>query len=261
MVGAERGGGARTLVGGRLDGAVAGGVQSTPVGPGRGGGSRGGDGGVAVLSWLFSRPIVWGQATGSGPGSGSLSLLALRRWCSSLTLSSPDPVPGLSGLWSWLLGLSALLVLSVAMQGPSRALGQLFDLAGHARLLGLGLDRLRGAGRMLSLVIGATVLSWTVGQTLAFNAPEGRDDLLLLIKARSLGELALEQGVLAALTPMRDLIGLGDNLPLLMMATVVLLRTLAERTDRRRGVAPGPVGGWASGSIWSHVAWGATGLY
>ena len=69
---------------------------------------------------------------------------------------------------------------------------------------------------MVAVVIGATVIAWTVSQTLRFNDPQGKDDLLLLTKARSLGELALEQGILAALTPMRDSVGLGDNLAMLL---------------------------------------------
>jgi hypothetical protein len=213
-----------------------------------------------ALSGLMSWPIVWAQASGSN--TSGLAKLALRRWCSSLTLSSPEAVPSLYGLWSWLLGLAALLVLVLLVQGPGRALRQLFDLAGHVRLVTRAFDRLRRAGRMVALTIGATVIAWTVGQTITFNDPQGRDDLLLLTKARSLGELALEQGVLAALTPMRDVFGLGDNLLLLLLATVVLFRALTERADRSRGT---PVMGRSSiaapESGWVNLAWGATSLY
>jgi hypothetical protein len=189
-------------------------------------------------------------------------LLALRRWCSSLTLSSPEAVPSLFGLWSWLLGLAAVLVLALVVQGPVRALRQVFDLAGLVRLLATSIDRLRGAGRMVAVTIGATVIAWTVGQTTTFNAPGGRDDLLVLTKARSLGELALEQGVLAALTPVRDLVGLGDNLPLLLAATAVLFRALIERPERPRGVAvPGRGGVAPPESGWSNLVWGSTALY
>src|SRR4051794_16423690 len=218
-----------------------------------------GRGGVA-LSGLLSWPIVWGQATGSNPSS--LAKLALRRWCSSLTLSSPEAVPSLFGLWSWLLGLAALLVLVSVVQGPARALRQLFDLPGHVRLVTTAYDRLRRAGRMVAVTIGATVIAWTVSQTLTFNNPQGRDDLLLLTKARSLGELALEQGVMAALTPVRDLFGLGDNLPLLLLATAVLFRALTERPERPRLVAPPGRGGVTPPeSSWANLSWGATALY
>src|SRR5438094_702684 len=94
-------------------------------------------------------PLVWGQATGPVTRSspGSLAPLALRRWCSSLTLSSPEAVPSLFGLWSWLIGLAALLVLVLVVQGPVRALRQVFDPAGHVRLVVAAFDRLRRAGR------------------------------------------------------------------------------------------------------------------
>jgi hypothetical protein len=179
-------------------------------------------------------------------------------------------MPSLFGLWSWLLGLLAALVLVLLLQGPVRALRQVFDLAGHVRLVSSAFDRLRRAGRMVALTVGATVIAWTLSQTLRFNDPQGRDDLLLLIKARSLGELALEQGTLAALTPCRDLFGLGDNFLLLALATAVLFRALIERAERSRvmpilskaGTGKG-TGRVASGSRsgWAHLTWGASALY
>jgi hypothetical protein len=195
-------------------------------------------------------------------------VLALKRWCSGLTLCSPAAVPNLSGLWSWLLGLLALLLLAMVLQGSGRALRQLFDVAGHIRLWRAALDRLRGAGRMVAVTVGATVVAWTVSQTLRFNDAQGRDDVLLLTKARSLGELALEQGVLAALTPVRDLDGLGDNLVLLFLASAVLFRVLTERADRQRALVPGgrrlgagPGSSARRPSRWANLLWGATLLY
>jgi hypothetical protein len=191
-------------------------------------------------------------------------VLALKRWCSSLTLCSPAALPNLAGFWSWVLGLLALLILAMVVQGPVRALGQLFDAAGHAHLLRAALGRLRGAGRMVAVTVGATVLAWTVSQTLRFNDPQGRDDVLLLTKARSLGELALEQGVLAALTPVRDLDGLGDNLLLLLLASGVLFRMLTDRVDRPRAGARGGRSHALEPHLPAHRAhllWGATSLY
>jgi hypothetical protein len=197
-------------------------------------------------------------------------LLALRRWCSGLTLCSPAAEPDLTGLWSWLLGLAALLLLATVFQGPVLALRQLFDGVGLVRLLVAALERLRRSGRMVALAVGATVVAWTVSQTLRFNDAQGRDDVLLLTKARSLGELALEQGVLAALTPVRDLYGLGDNVLLLFLASAVLFRALSERPDPHRvdrvggrliGAGPGSRIATRPASRWAHLAWGATALY
>src|SRR5262249_25254331 len=125
-------------------------------------------------------------------------------------------------------------------------------------------------GRMVAVTVGATVVAWTVSQTLRFNDPQGRDDVLLLTKARSLGELSLEQGVLAALTPLRDLAGLGDNLVLLLLASAVLCRVLTERSDHPRVGAPGvgvrlleaaPGTHARSPSRWANLLWGVTSLY
>ena len=68
-------------------------------------------------------PLVWAQAavdgsnaaatatTGAGTGAANpaaLAYLAFRRWCSGLTLSSPQSVPSLDGLYALLAGLAAL---------------------------------------------------------------------------------------------------------------------------------------------------------
>jgi hypothetical protein len=147
-------------------------------------------------------------------------------------------------------------------QGPVRALGQLLDVPGHVGLVSAAFERLRRAGRMVAVVVGATVIAWTVSQSLRFNDAQGKDDVLRLTKARSLGELALEQGVLAALTPVRDLFGLGDNVLLLFLVTAVLFRAMTERQDRPRFVAPGgrtPMA--APVSRLANLIWGATAVY
>jgi hypothetical protein len=212
------------------------------------------------MEWT-ALPIVWAQATGTtgttAPPS-SLGPLALSRWLTHLTLSSPEAVPSLFGLWSWLLGLSALLVVAIVVQGPGRALGQMFDIAGHVQLGSRALGRLRRSGRMVALIIGITVLAWTSGQMTRFQDPQGKEDLILLTKARSLGELAVEQGIMAALTPLRDLCGLADKTLLVILATVLVFRAASDRWGGP--AAPNftrkpPVSGWY------HVVWGAGALF
>ena len=58
------------------------------------------------------------------------------------------------------------MLLALGFQGPVRALRQFFDLAGHLRLVSAAFDRLRRAGRMVAVTIGATVIAWTVSQSL-----------------------------------------------------------------------------------------------
>jgi hypothetical protein len=214
---------------------------------------------------LTTLPLVWAQAQAppTAPNPNSMYFLALRRWCSSLTLSSPQAIPSLHPLWAFLAGLAGLLILAVLAQGPIRVLQQLFDLAGHARLVQRSSRRLWGAGRMVAIAIGFTVLAWTASQAWIFNQESRKADLISLTKSRRLSELALEQGLFASLTPLRDVAGLADNLPLLVIAAIVVFRSSFE------------IPGWGvpspgTGSVgtqartragWSTVIWGCGSLY
>jgi hypothetical protein len=214
---------------------------------------------------LTSLPLVWAQAQAPpvGVNESAMYFLALRRWCSSLTLSSPQLGPSLNGCWALLSALGLLLVVSALLQGPARAFGQLFDLVGHARLIQNGSGRVWRAGRLVSGAIGFTVLAWTASQALTFERQSGKSDLLLLTKTRGIGEIALEQGLFAGLTPLRDVAGLGDNLPLLMLAALLLFRASMEPLPVGRALTghallttnPRPRAGWTT------VAWGSASLY
>lgn len=206
---------------------------------------------------LIGLPMVWAQVT-SSTNANSLALLSLRRWYSSQTLSSPESVPSLFGLWAWLLGLGGLFLLVVLFQGPRQALVQWFDIPEHLRLIAGAWTRLRRAGRVVSITIGMCVLAWTTNQIRTYHLGQGREDLILLTKARGLGELAIEQGILAGLTPLRDLVGLADTFPLLLLATGVLFRVSMDR--------------WASSYVplarmrnpkkfWVELIWGGGLLY
>ena len=95
-----------------------------------------------------------------------------------------------------------------------------------------GSDR---AGRLVSVMITFTVLSWTGSQALGYLADRsdrGRSDFALLSRSRARYELALEQASFAALTPLRDLAGLGDNLPLLVCAVYLVFRASSGMTPR-----------------------------
>jgi hypothetical protein len=177
---------------------------------------------------LMALPILWAQAQPAGANPESMVRLALRRWCSSLTLCSPQLIPSLHGLWAILVGLAVALLLALTFQGPTQVLKQLFDLPGHFRLVREASRRVWASGRLVSMAIGFTVVSWTASQVLVFSRDSGRLDLILLTKSRGLSELATEQGILAGLTPLRDVAGLGDNLPLLLAAVILLCRASFE---------------------------------
>jgi hypothetical protein len=214
-------------------------------------------------------PLIWAQVSTSfsaapSPGGAPspallLASLALRRWCGSLTLSLPDPTTGpiSAGLWAWLIGLVALLGLAVIMQGPARAIGQLVDVPGHARLLAAALGRFRRSGRLLAVAVGASVLAWTTSQTFSYGVATGRDDELLLIKGRRLTDVALNQGYLAAMTPARDVVGLGLVIPLLVAASVVLFQFSTDRWGA--GIRP-PASVRRRSSRWATIGWGSTAL-
>ncbi|MFI5456813.1 MAG: hypothetical protein ACHRXM_15305 [Isosphaerales bacterium] len=212
---------------------------------------------------LMTPPLVWAQTEPAAANPNSIALLALRRWFSSLTLSSPQPVPGFHGLWAVLAGLGVLLVVALFFQGPVAVLKQFFDLPGHVRLVQKATRRVWRAGRMISIAIGFTVLSWTASQSLVFLRESGRRlDLTSLTKSRRLGELALEQGILAGMTPLRDVAGLGDNLPLLIFAAIVLFRASLDlpgwgsQPDDGAGTSPE-----RRRTGWSTLVWGVALLY
>jgi hypothetical protein len=111
---------------------------------------------------------------------------------------------------------------------------------------------------VVAVTVGMTVLAWTAGQIRTYHHEQGRADLLLLTKLRSLAELSLEQGILAGLTPLRDVFSLGDNLPLLVVATVLLFRDSAERWAAAH--APG-ASARSRRPGWKSALWVGTGLY
>lgn len=213
--------------------------------------------------WLWAQSTSAGGVSGAGASAGSsllLTILALRRWCSSLTLSTPDPAPGLlsMGLWAWLGGMAALLVVAGTIQGPGRTLAQLLDLPGHARLLGESAARLRRAGRMIAIIVGLTVVSWTAGQAAGYGRQQGRDDLVLLLRGSSPLDVGIGQAFGAALSPVRDLQLIGMMAIALFVASVVLFRFSNDRWGA--GVRP-PREVRAQAARWSTIGWTGAALY
>ncbi len=106
------------------------------------------------------------------------------------------------------------------------------------------------------MLIGTTVLSWSGSQFLTYNRAEGRDDVVLLLKTRGLAELGIEQGILAALTPLRDVSAPALNLPLLTLAALVVFRASTDTWS------PPPVPGRRRRrpSGWATVFWCAAAL-
>jgi hypothetical protein len=211
---------------------------------------------------LMIQPLVWAQVQAGGANPMSLVPLALRRWCAGLTLSSPQIIPSWHGLWAFLAALGVLVLVALIVQGPITAIRQLFDLPGHIRLVRDGMRRVWKAGRLVAAAITFTVLSWTGAQAMVFNAESGKTDLLLLTRSRGLGELAVEQGILAGLTPLRDVAGLGDNLPLLIVAVIVVFRASIDPQGSRDKGEPVRFGGRARPRPgWTTLVWGAGALY
>ena len=212
---------------------------------------------------LTMLPLVYAQAQPAAPNVNSMYFLALRRWCESLTLSSPLAFPSVHVLWAIAAGLCAFLVLAILYQGPFAALKQGFDLVGHASLVRKAARRVWRASRLVSIAIGFTVLSWTASQAWVFTQESRRADLVLLTKSRGPGELAIEQGMFAAVTPLRDVAGLADNLPLLVIAAIIVFRSSFALPGWG---APEPghgadLSGSGARAGWSTLIWGSAALY
>lgn len=207
---------------------------------------------------------LWAQVPGTDPNA--IPAIALRRWFAGLTLSSPESAPSRFGLSAWLLALGALLLLALVVQGPGRALKQLLDVPGHLAVARAATRRLRRATWLVAIVLGAAVVAWTTWQAIGHAAPENLDSLAILLKNKTPGEIAQEQAALTALTPLRDLTGLGDSLVLLLTAGVLVFKLSADRWGG------GPARAWSPSASnaaqapielppWTTVAWGAAWLY
>lgn len=217
--------------------------------------------GSSVVPWVLAQAapgtMFGGPAT--TPGGGSLLSLSLRRWFASLTLSPPSIRPGETpeGIWAFLGGLGALLLLVVVVQGPGRALGQLVDLKGHIELWNAAVGRVRRTVRLLMVVVGVSVLAWTTSQWLRYSGAIWREDLALLLKNGRVVDVAWAQGALAALTPLRDVVGLSLMIPMLLGAAFVLFQ---YSTFRWSAIRPDPIIR-AQATRWATLGWGGTSLY
>lgn len=206
--------------------------------------------------------IIWAQA-GPTTTEGAIAFMGLRRWLAGTTLSSLEALPSRFGLLILLASLGGLLLLVLAVQGPIRALKQVLDVPGHFRLLGAAIGRLKRSARLVGMLFFAAVLSWTTWQFREFNEPRRLVDLSILLKAKSIAEVATEQGVLAALTPQRDVFSLGSVLILLLAASVLVFKLSADRwgsgggSTRRGGVSPSSTSPLPP---WTTIAWGAAWL-
>lgn len=211
---------------------------------------------------------LWAQTIGPGGVSATptadspvlVAILALRRWCASLTLCPPEAAPGPISplLWSWMSGLGGLLLIAAVIQGPRRALAQLFDVPGHLRLLREAGARLRRAGRMIAVVVGISIVSWTLSQAAGFARPQGREEVLLLLRGNTATDVAIGQGLAAALTPLRDVHLLGMMGLVLFVAMVVLFRF---STDRWGTTIRPPREIRDRVSRWATIGWTGAALY
>src|SRR5262249_55608089 len=129
-------------------------------------------------------------------------------------------------------------------------------------LLRGGVRRMRRTSGVVATLIGFMVVSWTGAQSLVSYRDSARTDLLSLTRSRGLGELAAEQGLLAGMTPLRDVAGLADNLPLLIVAAIIVFRASIE--PQRSGEPGASAAGLARGRAqpgWTPIAWGTASLY
>lgn len=209
------------------------------------------------MDYLSILPLPLAQ-TAPGLDPAEASQLSLRRWFSTISLSAPETAPSLHPLVAWLLGLAALLVLAVLLQGPGRALGQFLGLAGHIRVFGEAMRRFRRAWRPLALLLGNAVFTWTISQFLSYAQEDRLEDLKIFVRAKTVGETAFLQGTLTALTPLRDVCALGDSLLLLSLVTVIVFKMSADRWGENEDIRyldrpPLPP--------WTTLCWGGTWLY
>lgn len=150
--------------------------------------------------------------------SADAMFLSLRRWIGYTTLSSPDMIgkPDVY-LGYWLLGCIILLVAALFFQGVRSFLIEMLNWRGFSRVLAQSFRRVGQRPIVPLSLIGSLLLSWTTGQLISYARSGGMEDLQLTLRTKLVISLCLEQGALAAMTPLRDLTTLADIWPCLIL--------------------------------------------
>jgi len=217
--------------------------------------------------------LVWAQA----PVSSTTTpfLVALKRWCYGLTLCSPDPQPSVGDLLRVAGALIILAVIAASVQGLGVMTRQLLGLQTLWLVWKASAGRLLRASRLIITAVSFTVLSWTLGEMALVNRGAGAEDLMLVQRTRTRLEISVEQGLLAALTPLRDVAGLADNLPWMLLAAYLVFRAsnMPADEDPHWASAGGPIGAgsrppftslvWGGAAVYAFyrlVAWGSAGI-
>jgi len=191
--------------------------------------------------------------------SADAMLLALKRWVGGGTLTSPDAVasPDFQARF-WLLGLLLMILAGLLLQGPRAFLVGLFEWSAVRRLIRQGMRRLKQRP-VVPLALGGFVLvSWTTIQLLHYADPLGVDNLQKSLRTKTLPVMSLEQGLLAALTPLRDLTNLADCWPLVAAAAVIAFHFTSKlqwvpQSTMHRGLRNAQLWAqffWIAASIW-----------
>lgn len=191
--------------------------------------------------------------------SADAMLLALKRWVGGGTLSSPDAVAG-SDFQArfWLVGLLLMFLACMILQGPRAFLFGLFEWSALRRLIGQGARRLKLRPVVTLALSGFILVSWTTIQLLHYDDPLGVDNLQKSLRTKTLPVMSLEQGLLAALTPLRDLTNLADCWPLVAAATLIAFHFTSKlqwvpQSTMHRGLKKAQLWAqffWVVASVW-----------
>ena len=181
----------------------------------RGHGRDGADDGAAGLG-PGPGPNRWRESQFAGPAG----LAAMVRGVDAFLA---QVMPGFHGLSALLTGLGILFLTALIAQGPRDGHLQFFDLPGHIRLCGTRCD---GSGSPAGwLRRQSPSPSWPGRVPSNGLSPRQRQD-----RPAPVDQVVEDErggygaGVLAGSTPPRYVAGLGDNLPLLILAAIVVFR-------------------------------------
>ena len=180
-------------------------------------------------------------------------LLALKRWVAGATLTSPDTVPSPDFQSRfWLLGLLLMIAISLIAQGPRRFFTGLLEWSTVRQVIHLSFRRLRSRPLVPVVLGGMWLVSWSTTQLLQYDSRSGSDNLQMSLRTKTLSAFSLEQGVLAALTPLRDLSNLADCWPLVAAGIFLAFQYNSNLQWIPRSSMSSPM---QSSSFWTQVFW------